>query len=183
MKQIFIMLVGVSRSGKTHLANEIKLKIPSLIIIDSDSLLNFLSYTYPIFNEEHTINNDAYLLKQHANKEMQLALILTLLNNQFSILLDANNGRFNIRNKFFDEIKRTNLKIKTIIIRHKIDEKNLYSNIFKADIENNNNKWLDLYEKVQKPFFDEPKETESDYIFKHTSNTKEIIDKIKSIMN
>ena len=42
--------------------------------------------------------------------------------------------------------------------------------------------WKDLYEKIQKPSFDEPKNNEADYLLIHDKNTEEIILKIKKIL-
>ena len=173
------MLVGFSRSGKTTLAKKIINNFPELVRIDSDSILEFLNNTYPLFQDDNTVRGKAYEIRQKSNKAMQEALISVLLKYNYSILLDSNNGRKYIREKILKTVQNINSEIKTIIIRHRIDEKVLYCNIKKADQKKGDNIWKDLYEKVQKSNFDEPVTNEADYFLVHTNNTEEIISKIK----
>lgn len=180
MKQIFIMLVGFSRSGKTTLADKIIKALPELTKIDSDSILEFLTKTYPIFQDDNSITGTSYQLRQISNKYMQIGLISALLENGHSVLLDSCNIKMDIRKKILAKAKKANTNIQTIIIRHKIDETILYKNIKMADdsLASDHN-WQDVYEKIQKPNFDEPKKDEADYLLLHENNTEQIISEIK----
>lgn len=183
MKQVFIMLVGFSRSGKTTLADKIIKEIPELIKIDSDSILEFLTKTYPIFQDNDSVNDKSYKLKQISNKYMQMGLISALLENDYSVLLDSCNIKMDIREKILRKVKETNTNTQTIIIRHKINETLLYENIRKADDGfSTSNNWKDIYEKIQKPNFDEPIKDEVDYLLLHENNTENIISEIKNII-
>lgn len=183
MKQVFIMLVGFSRSGKTTLADKIIKEIPELIKIDSDSILEFLTKTYPIFQDGDAINGKSYKLKQISNKYMQMGLISALLENNYSVLLDSCNIKMDIRKKILYKVKESGADIQTIIIRHKINEDVLYENIRKADDGfGGSNNWKEMYEKVQKPNFDEPIKDEVDYLLLHENNTEHIISEIKNII-
>ncbi|MBT4850195.1 AAA family ATPase [Candidatus Parcubacteria bacterium] len=182
MKQALIILNGFSRSGKTTLAKKINKAVPELIKIDSDSILNFLNKNYPVFQDNNSVDGPAYIIRQKSNKAIQKALISTLLAERYSVLLDSNNGRKKVRDKILGIIKKSNKKIKTIIIRHKITEEKLYKNIERFDKKIGGHGWKDLYEKIQKPSFDEPKNNEADYLLIHDKNTEEIILKIKKIL-
>jgi predicted kinase len=183
MKQLFVMLVGFSRSGKTTLAQKIVENINDLVLIDSDSIHLFLNNTYLLFRDDNTIEGKSYEIRQKATKAMQEALISTLLKDGHSILLDANNGRKEVREPILKAVKNIDPEINTILIRHKIDEEVLYENIRKADQIKGGNTWKDLYEKVQKPKFDEPSKEETDYLLINTNNTEEVIGEIKNILN
>lgn len=183
MKQLFVMLVGFSRSGKTTLAKKIIENIKDLVLIDSDSIQLFLNNTYSLFRDDNTIEGKSYEIRQKATKAMQEALISTLLKDGHSILLDANNGRKEIREAILKAVKNINPEVQTVLIRHKIDEEILYENIRKADQIKGDNTWKDLYEKVQKPKFVEPNKDEADCLLIHANNTEEIIDEIKNLYN
>ncbi|MFA6307467.1 MAG: AAA family ATPase [Patescibacteria group bacterium] len=181
MKQLFIMLIGFSRSGKTTLAKKIIENIKDLVLIDSDSIHLFLNNTYPLFQDNDTIEGQSYEIRQKTTKAIQEALISTLLKDGHSILLDANNGKKEVRETILKTVKNINPEIQTILLRHKIDEKILYKNIKKADQIKGGYTWKDLYEKIQKPNFDEATKDETNYLLIHTNNTADIINEIKNI--
>lgn len=183
MKQVFIMIVGFSRSGKTTLANKIIARFPSLTKIDADLIHDFLNSTYPVFKDDNTVDGTAYKMRRKTTKKIQGALASSLLEAGHSVLLDSCNVKKDIRDKIFSIVKELNRDITTIIVRHKIDEKTLYKNIRKADQEKGGTIWKDLYEKVQKPEFNEPTKNEADRLLIHEDNTDEIIAKIENLIN
>ncbi len=188
MKQIFIMLVGFSQSGKTILSKKIlKAFANQFVRIDSNAIHDFLNKTYSIFRDDNTIKGKSYKLRQKTTKVIHDALIKVLLQNRFSIILDSCNLTRERREKIINSVKRVNKDIKTVIIYNKISESQLYKNLRKADQrlirKRKEPVWVDLYEKVQKPKLEEPKRSEADYFFKHTrENPNNIIKQLKVII-
>lgn len=133
MKRAFIMMNGFSRSGKSTLAKRIVLKTPELIRIDSDDIHDFLNKTYPVFQDEDSIDGQSYDLRQLTTKRIQITLFSVLLENGKSIIHDSCNLKKETRQKVLDLVKKIDKDIVTIVIQHKIAEKALYKNIAKAD--------------------------------------------------
>ncbi|MBU0706832.1 ATP-binding protein [Patescibacteria group bacterium] len=182
MKHVLIMIVGFSRSGKSTLVNQIIKNFSTITKIDTDSIHDFLNQTYSVFKDENTIEGKSFDIRQKSTRAIQEALISTLLADGHSVLLDSCNLSKAIRDTIFTLARESDQKITTILIRHKINEDALYENIRKADQEKGGTIWKDLYEKIQKPALNEPSASEVDHLMIHKKNTKEIIDKIQSIL-
>lgn len=187
MKQIFIMLVGFSLSGKSTLAKKIQEKFPHKFTrIDSDTIHDFLNETYPIFQDDRTIQGKSFELRQKATRAIHKALIETLLQEGYSIILDSCNLTRERRREILDKVKEINKDIITVILEIQISEKKLYKNLQRADQKNlekgEKPTWVDLYKKIQKDKFEKPQEKEADYFLAYTEeNEQDILNNLKKI--
>lgn len=188
MKQIFIMLVGFSRSGKSTLVKKILKTFPNRFVrINSDTIHAFLNKTYPIFQDDNTIQGKSYELRQEATKVIYNALLDVLLKNGHSVILDSCNLSREKRGKIITNVKKINKGIKIVIIYNEISEDQLYKNLRKADQQlvqkGAKPTWVDLYKKIQKPKFEKPQKIEADHLFVYTrKDAKDIFNQLKIII-
>jgi predicted kinase len=182
------MLVGFSLSGKSNLAKKIQENSPGKFTkIDSNSIHDFLNKTYSVFQDDNTIYGKSFELRQRTTKAIHNALLSTLFQEGYSVILDSCNLARERRDKIITKIKKINKNIATIVLYNQIPEEQLHKNLRKADQRNlergKKPVWVDLYEKVQKPRLEEPQEDEADHFFTCTrGNLKGVFDNLKKIV-
>lgn len=179
---LFIMLVGFSKSGKSSLSKKIARSFSGKITrVDADMIHDFLNESYPIFKDDNTISGNSFEIRQRSTYVIREAMIDVLISHGYSVLLDSCNLSVEKRRERLTRVRKSNPKVKTVIIYNKISRAELYRNLEKADQKNVKNgekpAWMDLYEKIQKPAFEEPTKDESDYFIIYDKTN---YDKVKS---
>ncbi len=181
------MLVGFSQSGKSTLSEKIQEKFPNKFIrIDPDSIHDFLNKTYPIFQDDNTIQGKSFALRQNATETIKSALCDVLLKEGHSIILDSCNLARAERKELLAKTKEINKDISVVILYVQIPEAELYKRLRDADRRNikggEKPTWVDLYEKIQKDKLDVPQKTEGDYFLIYSGeNLRAILDNIVRI--
>lgn len=178
MSQVFVMLNGFSKSGKTVLAERICQTFPRTIVrIDSATIHDFLNSKYDIFKDDNSIFGSAFKLRDKSTKALQDAIIDVLVTNGVNVILDACNSKAEKRERIINKIKHLSPNCKTMIISIDVDEVNLLKRLNDLDDESeasgNKRVWVDLYQKVQKPSFSAPKIDEADVVIKYTGSIEE----------
>ena len=187
MSQVFIMLVGFSQSGKSTLSEKIQEAFPNKFIrIDPDSIHVFLNKTFPIFQDDNTIQGKSFALRQKATEVIKNTLCDVLLKEGYSIILDSCNLVRTERKALLTKAKKINKDISTIILDVQIPEAQLYKRLRDADQRNvekgEKPAWIDLYEKIQKNKLVTPQETEGDYFLIYSGkNLQTVLDNIVRI--
>ena len=188
IKQIFIMMVGFSQSGKTTLAKKIAKEFARFFIrINSDSIHDFLNKNYNVFQDDKTITGKGYDLRQKTTSAIKKVLIKELIASHYSVILDSCNLAKAGRLELLKSVKKIKNNIVTVIILVKIPETILYKNLRQADKRKKDRGekavWVDLYEKVQKDKFVRPNKNEVDYLLIYNYlKEKSVLKKIKKII-
>ncbi|OGY40943.1 MAG: hypothetical protein A2Y82_03730 [Candidatus Buchananbacteria bacterium RBG_13_36_9] len=188
IKQIFIMLVGFSQSGKTTLAKKIAKEFaPFFTRINSDSIHDFLNMNYKIFQDDKTITGKGYDLRQKTTSAIKKVLIKELIASHYSVILDSCNLVKAGRLELLRAVKKVKKDIVTVIIFVKIPEIILYGNLRRADkkkkARGEKSAWVDLYEKVQKAKLDKPHKNEADYLLIYNyPKEKSALEQVRTII-
>jgi len=188
IKQIFIMMVGFSQSGKTTLAKKIVREFGLFFTrIDSDSIHDFLNKKYKIFQDDKTIEGGSFDLRQKVTSAVKKALTKELIASHYSVILDSCNLAKAGRLELLKAVKKVKNDIVTVIIFVKIPETILYKNLRQADkrkkTRGGKEAWVDLYEKVQKDKIDNPHKNEADYLLTYNyPKEKSILKQLRKII-
>ena len=181
MNQVFILMNGYSKSGKTTLVNKILETFPKVFVsIDTTKIHDFLNHNYPIFQDDQSITGNAYDLRDKTTKAMQKTMQNTLLKEGVSYIDDSCNSKLEKRQEILSSVRSLKPNIVTMIISVQISEIELLKRLQTLDDEaesrGNKRVWVELYEKVQKPATVVPTAQEANH-------DKEILDKIRKVLN
>jgi uridine kinase len=188
MRQIFLMTVGFSLSGKTTIINKILEQFPKrFFTIDTRSIHDYLNQKYDLFLDNNTIDEPIFKTRQRATDAMQRELLRVMIEDGFSIIKDSCNQVREERKVQFELAKSINPEIKTLILYVNPKESELLKTIAEYDnrlLEKGEKPaWMDLYEKVQKTRLEMPTKDESEYFVEYNrDNEKSVLEQINNLI-
>lgn len=188
MKQIFLMTVGFSLSGKTTIINRILDKYKeTFFVIDTRSIHDYLNMQYEIFRDDNSVEGNMYNTRQKTTDKIQFELLKLMIEGNFSVIKDSCNQVRLERKEQFGRVKGLNSKIKTVILFVNPKNEELMKTINRVDNEllekGSKPVWKVLYEKVQKDRMEIPTPDESDYFIEYDrKNGANVLDELAKIL-
>jgi predicted kinase len=162
-RPIFVMLVGFTHSGKTHLAEHSPL-LREMFRINSRHVHELLNKEFDFLQDDNTIEGQAYQLRQELTQEVRLRLFKKALADGQAILSDSANIRKEDRTARLALAKQYNYA--TVIVWVQCVQSVVLGRLLDSDdaalAQDEQPTWINLYERVQVPRFEVPTEDEAD---------------------
>lgn len=162
--KLFITTVGFTHSGKSVLVQQLKRRLGHLIGIESKELHNIVDSKFPEIYDDNSNFGEGYWLKQTIVREIRNYLIDELCQQGWWIVNDSASLSISEREDTFRSPRKYGYK--TVLLWLNLPENALMERLKNADREEVAKGykpfWVDLYEKIQKPRFEEPGQGEAE---------------------
>lgn len=187
-KDVLIMTVGKTHSGKTTFARKINDILPNSVVLESDVISVFLRENFPLIHFS-SVNREFGRKFDFEKPQLKYAILKTILTfsleNGFRIILSNSNSIKKARAQVIKLIRSYGTKV--IMVYFNIPEEVLLKRIKKAGrstaVLNSSKNFRELLTKKQRVIFEAPNKDEADYFFeiKREKDIPLILDKIRNI--